>query len=118
MQTKAGKQHPSGIVPEADAAQARNPVGRAMDQETVQVVVAPTEGMLKDCMEFGQAGVAGDEQSPPHQRADAAQHDAKLINRTGRYGRFRHAASLPPSRGTVLSMTPRNLPVSPDDHEK
>ena len=83
MQTKAGKGHASGIVPEGDTAQARHPVGRAMDQEAVQVVVAPSEGMLQDLMKLGEAGVAGHEQSPPHQRAHAAERDAKLINRQG-----------------------------------
>ena len=72
----------------------------------------PSEGLLKDFMKFGQAGVAGDEQSAPHQGAHAVEHHAELINRTGGYGRFRHAGSLPPSRGTVLSLTPRNLLLS------
>ena len=113
MQTKAGKGHASGIVPEGNTAQARHPVGRAMDQEAVQVVVAPSKGTLKDLMEFGEARVAGHEQSPPHQRAYAAEHDAKLINRRGRYRRFRHAGTLPKSTRMVLSLTPRNLLLSP-----
>ena len=46
MQTETGKRHPPGIVPEGNAAKTRNAVGRAMDQKAVQVVVAPTEGML------------------------------------------------------------------------
>jgi hypothetical protein len=79
MQTETGKRPPSGIFPEGNAAQVRDPIGRAMDPEAVQVFVAPSEGTLKDCMEFGEAGVAGEEQSPPHQRAHAAEHDAKLI---------------------------------------
>jgi hypothetical protein len=95
MQAETGKRHLSGIVPEGDTAQARDPVRCAMDQEAVQVVVAPSEGALKDCMEFGQAGVAGHEQTPPHQRAHAAEHDAKLINRKGQSGRFSHAGTLP-----------------------
>src|SRR5271166_3705534 len=56
---------------------------------------APAEGTLKDFMEFGDTGCADHEQSPPHQRTHAAEHYAKLINRNGRYGRFRHASSLP-----------------------
>ena len=35
MQTETGKRHPSGIFPEDDAAQMRNPIGRAMDKEAV-----------------------------------------------------------------------------------
>ena len=78
----------------------------------MQVVVTPTEIMLKDLMEFGQTGVAGHEQSPPHQRAHAAEHDAKLINRKGRYGRFRHAGTLPKPTGFASHLTFRNLPLS------
>ena len=106
MQAETRKRHPPGIVPEAGTAQAREPAGGAMDQEAVQMVVTPTESMLKDCMEFGQAGLAGDEQSPPHQRAHAAEHDAKLINRKGRYGRFRHAGTLPKPTGFASPLTP------------
>ena len=73
---------------------------------------APIEGTLKDLMEFGQTGVAGHEQSPPHQRAHAAEHDAKLINRRGRYQRFRHAGSLPKRTRAVLNLPPQNLPLS------
>jgi hypothetical protein len=112
MQTETGKRHPPGIFPEGDAAKTRNPVSRAMDEEAVQGFAAPSEGMLKDCMEFGEAGVAGEEQSPPHPRAHAAEHDAKLINRRGGYRRFRHAGTLPKSIPTVLSLTPRNLLLS------
>jgi hypothetical protein len=54
-----------------------------MDQEAVQVVVAPSKGALKDCMQFSQRGFTSHEQAPPHQRAHAAEHDAKLINQRG-----------------------------------
>jgi hypothetical protein len=56
---------------------------------------APTEGTLKDFMEFSDTGFADHEQSPPHQRTHAAEHYAKLTDRIRRYGRFRHAGSLP-----------------------
>jgi hypothetical protein len=35
MKTETGKGHPSGIFPEDDAAQMRNPIGRAMYKEAV-----------------------------------------------------------------------------------
>jgi hypothetical protein len=38
---------------------------------------------LKDAMEFGETGLAGYEQSPPHQRTHAAEHYAKLIDCRG-----------------------------------
>ena len=76
---------------------------------------APIESSLKDTMEFGEAGFFEHEQSPPHQRTHAAEHHAKLINRNGRYRRFRHANTLSKRKPTVLNlMTPRNLPLSND----
>jgi hypothetical protein len=57
-------------------------------------------------MEFGDTGCADHEQSPPHQRTHAAEHYAKLINRNGRYGRFRHASSLPKPTRTAPNLTP------------
>ena len=48
-----------------------------------------------------------------HQRTHAAEHYAKLIDRNGRYRRFRHANSLSKRQPTVLNlMPPRNLPLS------
>jgi hypothetical protein len=61
----------------------RNPIGRAMNKEAVQMLGAPIEGTLKDVMEFGETGSADHEQSPPHQRTHAAKHYAKLIDRSG-----------------------------------
>ncbi len=51
-------------------------------------------------------GCADHEQSPPYQRTDAAEHYAKLINRNGRYRRFRHANSLSKRKPTVLNLMP------------
>jgi len=58
------------------------------------VVIAPSEGKLKDFIQFGQTGVAAHEQAPPHQRAHAAEHDPKLINLRERCGRLRHTGTL------------------------
>jgi hypothetical protein len=46
----------------------RNPIGRAMYKEAVQMFAAPIEGTLKDFMEFAETGFADHEQAPPHQR--------------------------------------------------
>ena len=73
-----------------------------MNKEAVQMFATPAEGILKDFVEFGDTGCADHEQSPPHQRTHAAEHYAKLINRNGRYRRFRHANSLPKRKPTVL----------------
>ena len=68
-------------------------------------------------MEFGDTGCADHEHSPPHQRTHAAEHYAKLIDRNGRYRRFRHANSLSKRKPTVLNlMPPRNLPLSNNRH--
>src|SRR3984893_495185 len=74
---------------------------------------APAEGTLKDFMEFAETGFADHEQSPPNQRTHATEHYAELINRNRRYGRFRHASSLPKPTRTPSNLTPRNLPLSP-----
>jgi Plasmid pRiA4b ORF-3-like protein len=68
--------------------------------QVLQVAMGWTDSHLH------QFSFAGDEQSPPHQRAHATKHDAKLINRRGRYARVRHAGTLPESIPTVLSLTP------------
>src|SRR6202030_4117485 len=73
---------------------------------------APAEGTLKHFMEFAETGFADHEQSPPNQRTHATEHYAKLINRYRRYGRFRHASSLPRPTRTPSNLTPRNLPLS------
>jgi hypothetical protein len=72
----------------------------------------PAEGTLKDFMEFAEIGFADHEQSPPNQRTHATEHYAELINRNRRYGRFRHASSLPKPTRTPSNLTPRNLPLS------
>ena len=106
MKTETGKRHPSGIFPEDNAAKTPNPIGHAMNKEAMQMFATPIEGSLKDLMEFGETGFAGHEQSPPHQRTDAAEYYAKLIDRSGRYGRFRHVNSLPKPTRTVRTSPP------------
>ena len=87
-------------------------VPRVYQREAVQMFATPAECILKDFVEFGDTGCADHEQSPPHQRTHAAEHYAKLIDRNGRYRRFRHANSLPNPTRAVLNLTPRNLPLS------
>jgi hypothetical protein len=54
----------------------RNPIGRAMDKEAMQMFAAPIEGPLKDFMEFAEKGFADHEQAPPH-RTHSADHYTK-----------------------------------------
>src|SRR4030081_416557 len=61
--------------------------------------------------EFGDTGCADHEQSPPHQRTHAAEHYAKLINRSGRYRRFRHAKQLTQAHTRCLEPDPRKSPA-------
>ena len=119
MQTETRKRDPSGIFREDNAAKTRNPIGRAMNKEAMQMFTTPAERIPKDFVEFGDTGCADHEQSPPYQRTDAAEHYAKLINRNGPYRRFRHANSLSKRKPTVLNlMTPRNLPLSDFRNER
>jgi hypothetical protein len=91
---------------EDDAAQISNPIGRAMDKEAVQMFAAPIEGTLKNFVEFGDAGVACHEQTPPYQRTHAARNDAERLKRWLHDGRERssrwRAASEP-----AASVAPR-----------
>ena len=64
-------------------------------KEQKQKSGANVRRILKDFMEFAETGFVDHEQAPPHQRTHSAAHYAKSINRKGRYGRFRHASSLP-----------------------
>src|SRR6202035_5373841 len=72
---------------------------------------APAEGTLKDFMEFAETGFADHEQSPPNQRTHATEHYAELINRNRRYGRFRHASSLPKPTPYSLESDPPESPA-------
>src|SRR4029077_19559776 len=72
---------------------------------------APAEGTLKHFMEFAETGCADHEQSPPHQRTHATEHYAKLINRNRRYGRVRHASSLPKPTPYSLESDPPESPA-------
>ena len=81
-----------------------------MDKEAVQMFAAPIEATLKNLMELGDAGVTGDEQSPPHQRTHAAEKDTKLVDRNGRKGQpCGHFAQ---AYRYSLEPDPRNLPLS------
>src|SRR6266446_2975797 len=75
---------------------------------------APAEGTLKDFMEFAETGFADHEQSPPNQRTHATEHYAELINRNRRYGRFRHASSLPKPHTYSLESDPPESPALQD----
>src|ERR1700719_4534846 len=72
---------------------------------------APAEGTLKDFMEFAETRFADHEQSPPNQRTHATEHYAELINRNRRYGRFRHASSLPKPTPSSLDSDPPESPA-------
>ena len=75
----AVKRHASSIFFKDDAAQTAN----AMDKKAVELFAAPIEGTLKNFVEFGNGGVAGHEQTPPHRWTHATKHDAKLVDRDG-----------------------------------
>jgi hypothetical protein len=85
-----------------------------MNKEAVRMFATPAECILKDFVEFGDAGWADHEHSPPHQRTHAAEHYAKLIDRNGRYRRFGHANSLSKRKPTVSNLMPPGISRSPN----
>jgi hypothetical protein len=46
----------------------------------VEVIAAPAEYRLHDCVQFGDRGLVRHEQPPPDQRADPADHRPQLVN--------------------------------------
>jgi hypothetical protein len=77
-QTQVGEVDPVGVIAAADAAGVADAVLGPVDHEPVQVLTVPAEGDLQPGGHVGDAGVAGDEQPPPDQRAAPVQHDAQL----------------------------------------
>ena len=71
-EAKVGQAYVSGIVTEADPAVMPDAVVTAVDDEAVQVLVAPAQHALKAGVEIGDGAVATDEQAAPDQRADTA----------------------------------------------
>ena len=95
------------VADEVELIRKRRPRSRfPMNKEAVQMFATPAECILKDFVEFGETGCADHEQSPPHQRTHAAEHYAKLIDRNGRYRRFRYANSLSSASLPLNLMTP------------
>jgi hypothetical protein len=58
-------------------------------------------------MEFGQTGVAGHEQSPPHQRA----HDGKLINCWGKVSKAQACGHVTGAHGFCFASDPPESPA-------
>ncbi len=79
-QAEVGKLHFMRVVAEPETARVGNAVFPTVDDEAVQVLVAPTQGDLEGGVEVGDAAVAADKESAPDQGADAAQHDAELVD--------------------------------------
>ncbi len=85
-----------------------------MDDEAVQVLVAPAQRRLQGDMQVGDGAVAADQQAPPDQGADTAEDDPQLVDdRFGAWFQFRHLAivrlagsSVPPTVFPALGRTP------------
>jgi hypothetical protein len=52
-----------------------------VDDEAMQMLVAPSKGDLQRSVQIGDAALAANEQASPDQRADAPQDDAKRMDR-------------------------------------
>jgi hypothetical protein len=115
-QAEIGKVDLICVVTEPETARVGDATLPAVDDEAVQVLVAPAEGELEGGVEVGDAAVAADQEAAPDQRADATQHDAELVDaETGGRRRIRHPGILhllrsarPASHG--LSRSP-NQPI-------
>ena len=79
MQLETGKQDLPDILVEDQAAQSRNAVVAPMNAETVHVFAAPIQDQLENFVELGDAGFAGDQETPPDQWTRASEHDSQLI---------------------------------------
>ena len=110
---KVGQAHVSRIVAEADPAVMPDAVLTAVDDEAVQVLIAPAQRKLKGGVEIGDGAVAANEQAAPDQRADAAQDDAQLVHHRLRVrGRLRHFAIMPSVALTPVVPLPRFCSLS------
>ena len=79
MQLETGERDLPGILVEDQAAPLRNAVVAPMNAETVHVFAAPIQDQLENLMELGNAGFAGDQETPPDQWTRASEHDSQLI---------------------------------------
>ena len=79
MQLETGKQDLPGILVEDQAAPLRNAVVAPMNAETVHVFAASIQDQLENLVELGDAGFAGDQETPPDQWTRASEHDSQLI---------------------------------------
>src|SRR5438876_9600564 len=62
------------------------------------MLVAPTKGHLQHSVQVSNGAVTPHEQAPPDQRADAAEHNSKLVHHgLGVRGGFRHRAIIAPA---------------------
>ena len=97
-EAKVGQAYVSGIVTEANPAVMPDAILAAVDDEAVQVLIAPAQCSLKGCVEIGDRTVAANEQAAPDRRADTAQDDAQLVHhRLGVRERLRHCAIMAPA---------------------
>jgi hypothetical protein len=79
-QTEIGKLHLIRVVAEPQTARVGHAVLPAVDDEAVQVLVAPAQGELEGGVEIDDAAVAADKEPAPDQGADATQHHAELVD--------------------------------------
>jgi hypothetical protein len=75
--------HLIGIVGKADPGKIGDAVVLAVDDELMEMRVAPAEGDLDDGMQLGDSRRIGEQQAAPDQRADSVEPDADLVDRSG-----------------------------------
>ena len=101
----------SWIVAEADPAVMPDAVFAAMDDESVQVLIAAAVDELKSRVQVGDGAVAAKKQPSPDQRADTAQ---LVHHRIEVRGRLRHCAIMAPVATSPVVPLPWLCSLSPN----
>jgi hypothetical protein len=79
-QSEINQLHSVRIVAKADAAKVADAVLTTVNDESIEMLVSPTQGQLQCGVQSGDGCIATNEQAPPDQGADATQDDAQLVH--------------------------------------
>lgn len=80
---KIGQADLVGVVGEAGPAEVSDAVVLAVNDELVEVGIAPAEGDLDDGVQLGDGRRIAHQQAVPDQRADSVESDAELVDSRG-----------------------------------
>ncbi len=80
-ETKVSEENCGWVILKEQTAKPSNTVVFAVDAEAVEVEILPAHCTLNDGVEFGNGGIALDQQSPPDVRRDTTERDVELVDR-------------------------------------